>query len=166
MKSLYETDHHKWLSEQVGLLANKQFDELDLDNLLEELKLGINDKLRELRRRLATLICYLLKCDYQTTVLKDSCNNYFIKKWMGTIKRTRRDINELIDGNSSLKNYIEDTIVKAYPDGKEDAIGGMNQYSHSKAQLLNENSFPDTCPWSYDQMMVEDWYPLNGLPES
>ncbi|WP_257274922.1 DUF29 domain-containing protein, partial [Endozoicomonas sp. SESOKO4] len=72
MNSLYETDHHKWLTEQVGLLANKQFDQLDLENLLEELELGIEAKVDNLENYLSTLITHLLKCDYQTTVLRDT----------------------------------------------------------------------------------------------
>ncbi|WP_257292750.1 DUF29 domain-containing protein [Endozoicomonas sp. ONNA1] len=163
MNNLYHTDHHKWLTQQLALLANKEFDKLDLDNLLEELELSIDDKIRELKRRLRTLIAHLLKCDYQTTILKDACNNHFVKKWLGTIKRTRIDIVDLFEKNHSLKNYVKETMVKAYQEAKEEAIDGMNIHARNAYTPLDDNSFPDTCPWSFEQIMETEWYPLNGV---
>ncbi|WP_257291949.1 DUF29 domain-containing protein [Endozoicomonas sp. ONNA1] len=163
MSDLYHTDHYKWLTKQVALLASKQFNELDLDNLLEELEMGIKGDLREFRHRLETLIAHLLKMNYQTTVLKDACSNYFIKKWIGTIKESRKKINELITENYSLKNYIEEAMVVAYVNAKEQAIDEMNIHAASKKQRLDNNSLPNECPWDFDKLMETEWYPLNGV---
>ena len=38
------------------------------------------------------------------------------------------------------------------------AIKEMNRYVQ-KHQKLNSNSFPAECPWTYDQIVVEDWLP-------
>jgi hypothetical protein len=38
LKRLYETDDVQWLAETVELLKQRQFEELDLDNLIEELE--------------------------------------------------------------------------------------------------------------------------------
>ncbi|WP_252180313.1 DUF29 domain-containing protein [Endozoicomonas sp. 4G] len=167
MKSLYETDHHKWLSEQVGLLANKQFDQLDLYNLLEELELGIEAKVDNLENYLTNLILHLLKCDYQTSVLRDSiATERVINGWLNSIDNARDGINKLLRKNHSLKQRVEDVLVEVYPDGKKGAIREMNRHIPPKCPKLDNSSFPETCPWSYDQLMTEDWYPLNGLPES
>jgi hypothetical protein len=37
LKTLYETDDYQWLTETIDLLKKKQFADLDLDNLIEEL---------------------------------------------------------------------------------------------------------------------------------
>ncbi|WP_257291951.1 DUF29 domain-containing protein [Endozoicomonas sp. ONNA1] len=163
MTSLYHSDHHKWLSEQVSLLDNEEFDKLDIKNLVEELELNLMSDLRELGRRLKTLISHLLKMNYQTTVLKDACNNHFIKKWIGTIRRTREDIIDLIEKNPSLKNCIGEVMAEAYPKAKNQAIDEMNDYAHNAYDRLNKDSFPTQCPWNFEQIMETEWYPLNGV---
>ncbi len=163
MENLYDTDYHLWLSQQRDLLAKRQFDQLDIENLLGELELGLNDHIRELRNLLTNLILHLLKCEYQTTVLKDGCNMYFIHSWLTSIDNSRSEIESLIEENSCVRSKVDETLVEAYPKAKQRAIRGMNSYARSEAQRLNSSSFPDGCPWSFDQIMTEDWYPLNGV---
>ncbi|WP_252179100.1 DUF29 family protein [Endozoicomonas sp. 4G] len=43
MNSLYETDYHQWLSQQREHLIQGQLDQLDVENLIEELEVGIKD---------------------------------------------------------------------------------------------------------------------------
>ncbi|WP_252179664.1 DUF29 domain-containing protein [Endozoicomonas sp. 4G] len=163
MSNLYETDYHQWLSNQVALLRNHHFDQLDLENLLEDLELGIESKVDNLEHFLTNLILHLLKMDYQTTVLRDSvATERVIKGWMVSVCTARDGINKLIGKNHSLKTRIQDALAVSYPDGKRKAIREMNFYVN-KNQRLDNNSFPDECPWSYDQLMTEDWYPLNGV---
>ncbi len=163
MENLYDKDYHQWLTLQRELLAQRQFDQLDIENLMGELELGIKDHIRELKNRLATLITHLLKCDYQTSVLIGTVATERVPRvWLITINRSRNNINKLIADNPCLKPQIEDVLNSTYPDGKKDAIKEMNIYVN-KNQKLNENSFPDQCPWSYEQIMTEDWYPLNGV---
>ncbi|WOG28275.1 DUF29 family protein [Endozoicomonas sp. 8E] len=35
MKNLYDTDYHRWLSQQQDLLAKRQFDQLDIEKMTE-----------------------------------------------------------------------------------------------------------------------------------
>ena len=45
LKQLYEIDDSLWLEETIELLKNKQFNQLDVENLIEELEaLGRRDK--------------------------------------------------------------------------------------------------------------------------
>ncbi|WP_252178535.1 DUF29 domain-containing protein [Endozoicomonas sp. 4G] len=163
MSDLYETDYHQWLSNQVALLRNHHFDQLDLENLLEDLELGIKQGLRELEHFLINLIHHLLKMDYQTTVLRDTvATERVLKGWMVTINTSRNGITWLLEKNHSLNRRIEDALGEAYPKGKKEAIEAMNIYVN-KNQRLDNNSFPDECPWSYDQLINKDWYPLNGV---
>jgi hypothetical protein len=38
LKSLYKTDDYQWLQETIQLLKRERFQELDLENLIEELE--------------------------------------------------------------------------------------------------------------------------------
>ncbi|WP_448215427.1 DUF29 domain-containing protein [Endozoicomonas sp. 2B-B] len=163
MNSLYNTDYHQWLSQQVTLLKTQNFNQLDLENLIEDLELSLKQDLRELENRLTTLVSHLLKFDYQTSLLKDSTAvDRVLKGWMEMIDRSRNRINKLIGKNPCLKAQVERVLKEAYTDAKKEAIKAMNLYVNAN-QKLDNNSFPDECPWSYKQIMTEDWYPLNGV---
>src|SRR5262245_46621292 len=57
----YETDFYAWTQEQARLLDARQFDALDVPNLVEEItSLGKSEQ-RELYHRLSSLLAHLLK---------------------------------------------------------------------------------------------------------
>ncbi|WOG29814.1 DUF29 domain-containing protein [Endozoicomonas sp. 8E] len=164
MSNLYETDYHQWLSNQVALLRNHHFDQLDLENLLEDLELGIESKVDNLEHFLTNLILHLLKCDYQTSVLRNTvATKRVINGWLNSIDNARDGINKLLRKNHSLEQRVEDALVESYPDGKKGAIREMNRHIPTECPKLDNSSFPDTCPWSYEKLMEKDWYPLNGV---
>ncbi|WP_422135592.1 DUF29 domain-containing protein [Endozoicomonas sp. ALD040] len=164
MNNLYNTDYHQWLSQQVTLLKTQNFNQLDLENLIEDLELSIKQDLRVLDSHLVILILHLLKIDYQTSVLRDSiATERVLKGWVVSICNARRDIDKLIEKNHCLTAKIEEVLSEAYPDAKERAVKEMNIYASSETQRLNDSSFPPECPWSFEQIMTEDWYPLNGV---
>ena len=64
--SCYEQDYLLWIEETVDQLRSKNFDRLDVENLIEEvLDLGRSQK-RELKSRLGELLEHLLKRIYVT----------------------------------------------------------------------------------------------------
>lgn len=64
LKELYEVDDSLWLEETIKLLKNKKFQELDLDNLIEELEsLAKRDKLA-MASLLEQIIRHLLLLEY------------------------------------------------------------------------------------------------------
>ena len=63
--SLYESDFYTWTQEQARLLRERRFDDLDLENLIDEVaSVGSSEK-REIRDRLKILLTYLLKWKFQ-----------------------------------------------------------------------------------------------------
>ena len=58
---LYEEDYLAWTQQQIGLLQTGNLEELDLKNLVEELKAMGHSDHRELESRLIILIARLLK---------------------------------------------------------------------------------------------------------
>ena len=157
-KSLYETDYYQWVQKQKQLLANKQFDQLDLDNLIGEVE-DMGSDINTLESRLIVLLLHLLKYDYQTKILNPAMPEpYNCRSWKGTIREQRMQISLLMDRKPHLKHEQDSVLLDAYPRGKKLAISAMNDYLPRK-QWLDSDSFPDNSPWSFEQIMREDWLP-------
>jgi hypothetical protein len=63
---LYEIDYYAWTQRQVELIKKRRWEELDLDNLLEELEeMGKSSK-SALESRLEILFMHLLKWQFQS----------------------------------------------------------------------------------------------------
>jgi hypothetical protein len=129
-KTLYEQDFILWIEETVKQLKSKNFSEIDLDNLIEEVEsLGRADK-RALKSRLITLFEHALKRRY---VLLDEC----YRGWELTIKRTQSKLSDLLKDSPSLENFLLDIYTKCY----QEAVENMRlEY--------DEVNFPDICPFT------------------
>jgi hypothetical protein len=77
---------------------------------------------------------------------------------MATIDRTRLAIQGLLKRRPHLKTEFAQSMEHAYPKGKKLAIKEMNRYD-MKHQQLDSGSFPESCPWTFEQIMEEDWLP-------
>lgn len=95
----YETDFYAWTIEQVTLLHNQQWQQLDLENLIEEITSLGKQQRQELPNRLSILLAHLLKWEYQPQKRSRS--------WLATIRVQRRDVLHLLRDNSSLKSYLQ-----------------------------------------------------------
>ena len=73
LKQLYEIDDSQWLGETISLLRNNQFQQLDLEHLIEELEdLGKENKnavaslLEQIIRHLLLLQYWTKEAEYKT----------------------------------------------------------------------------------------------------
>ena len=141
--SSYETDFYGWVTEQANLLKSGRYRELDTANLLEEIEgMGKSEK-RALESRLAMLLQHLLKWQYQPVRRG--------KSWELTIKEQRLRIEKLLRDNPSLKRQLDSCLADAY----EFAIIQAAQETG-----MDENTFPNTCPWQWQQILNNDFLPL------
>ncbi|MCC5618511.1 DUF29 domain-containing protein [Nostoc sp. CHAB 5836] len=140
--SLYETDFYAWTQEQVTLLRNEQWSQIDLQNLIEEIQSLGKQQRQELRNRLSVLIGHLLKWQYQS--------QYRSRSWLATLRIQRLDIAELLEENPSLKPYLEEGLRKAYLKGVELAVGETD---------LPKRIFPVEFPYSLSEILNYDFYP-------
>ena len=58
--SLYERDFYEWSQEQARLLREKRWDDLDLENLVEEVESVGRSQKQQVYSRLKVLIAHLL----------------------------------------------------------------------------------------------------------
>ena len=105
--SLYEQDILLWSKETVAKLKARDFDHLDIENLIEEVEaLGISQK-KELISRLIILLEHLLKRLYV-----NSLNDY--NGWERTIRTQRGELEVLLDAVPSLSTRWETSFDKAW----------------------------------------------------
>ncbi|NEN96794.1 MAG: DUF29 domain-containing protein [Moorea sp. SIO1F2] len=129
---LYDQDFVLWTETTCQQLKTKNFDELDIDNLIEEIaSLGRSDR-RELQSRLKVLMEHLLKRQYV-----DSEPDY--RGWENTIDEQREQINLLLSESPSLKPYLESVFSDCY------------RYPLKKVSRNYPSvSFPQNCPFTSD----------------
>jgi len=66
LKQLYELDDSQWLGETISLLRNHQFQQLDLEHLIEELEDLGKEKKNAVASLLEQVIRHLLLLQYWT----------------------------------------------------------------------------------------------------
>jgi hypothetical protein len=107
LSDLYQQDYLLWVDRTVAELAAKNFNQLDLENLIEEVKdLGRSQK-RELKQRLATLLEHLLKRLYVNLPEEFS-------GWERTIREQRRQIKFELEDSPSLKAIWAESLASAW----------------------------------------------------
>ena len=140
--SKYETDFYGWAIEQAALLRTRRLNEADLDNVAEEIEsMGRSEK-RELVNRLAVLLAHLLKWQAQPGLRSTS--------WRLTVVEQRKRLARHMQGNLSLKPMLPDALDEAY---------GYARLTAQRETGLADSVFPATCPYSFDQVSDEQFWP-------
>lgn len=140
--SLYDRDFYAWSQEQARLLRSGKLSEADLEHIAEEIEsMGKSEK-RELVNRLAVLLMHLLKWQFQPTTRGTS--------WRLTIEEQRDRLADHLTDNPSLKATLDASTASGY---KLAILGAARETG------LDRAIFPTVCPWSFDQMMAENFWP-------
>lgn len=149
---LYEQDFNLWLNQTIEQLQNYQFQSLDIDNLIEELKdLGKSEK-RSLASNLMILLAHLLKLKVQLDA-PDSMKG----SWYDSIDEHRKRIQKQLKQTPSLTAYLEIAISESYDDSRDLAIKEGKRAKFG-VKILSETEYPATCPFSIEQILDEDFY--------
>jgi len=138
----YEADFYAWTNEQAALLRAGKLGAADVDNIAEELEsMGRSEK-RELVNRLVVLLAHLLKWQFQPRHRGAS--------WEATIKTQRLDVADHLAENPSLKSTLDVVMTAAYKRARISAAGETG---------LSESAFPVLRPWTWAQIMNEEFWP-------
>jgi hypothetical protein len=145
VKELYEEDFYVWAGSQAQLLRDRRFDELDLENLIEEVEdLGGTLK-RSVRSRARTIMEHLLKLQHSPTQEPRL-------GWREAIRTQRSEL--LGDLTPSLRRTLADELSDLYDRARHDAEASLRDHGeHAAADAL-----PKTCPYTPDQI-TGDWLP-------
>jgi hypothetical protein len=142
---LYDRDFYLWSQRQAELLQARRFDELDLDNLIEEVRdLGAS-LYRSIYSRVRNIIEHLLKLEHSPAIEPRL-------GWRRTIRAQRSDLGR--DLTPTLRRMIIDELAVAYDQARKDATATMRDHGEGAAA----ESLPETCPYAFEQI-TGDWMP-------
>ncbi|MFA7239887.1 MAG: DUF29 domain-containing protein [Sulfuricellaceae bacterium] len=142
LQASYDKDVVAWANEQAALLRNGRFSELDIEHIADEVEDVGKSERRALSSRMSVLLMHLLKWKYQPERRG--------KIWRKTTDHQRIVIARWVTDMPSLKASLDDSAWWFETWG--DAV-----YSATKETGLED--FPDSCPWTYQQIMDSNFWP-------
>ena len=125
----YDADFQRWLEQQIHLLSEARFNELDAQNLLEELETIAKKDKREIRNRLVVLLAHLLKYSYQQDKRSRS--------WLATLHEQRYRIEQILEDSPSLAGYAAAVLENSYTKARRQAAAETG---------LEPERFPNNAP--------------------
>lgn len=138
----YAKDFNLWVQQTARLLREHRWQDIDLENLVEELEdLGKSEK-RGITSQLTRLLIHLLKWQYQPQRRSDS--------WLDSITDARLQIELVVKDSPSLKGYPSEQLNRSYQKAR---------HSAAKQTELPVSIFPEECPYLLENILNEDWLP-------
>lgn len=138
----YDTDIVAWAIDQAVLLRTGRVSELDLGNIAEELGDLARREQREFANNLESLLAFLLKWQLQPDQLGTGLRSA-IKlqrfKLMDQLKEAPSLKHKLVDSDWLTRVWVLATV-----------------YAETETGL---DTFPEACPWTMDQVLVDDFLP-------
>ncbi len=140
IQNLYDQDFVEWCEITAAQLRDRKFEQVDLENLIEEIEgLAKRDR-RELKNRLTVLLAHLLKRIYV-----NSPENF--QGWELTIREQRRQSQDLLQDSPSLKSYLGEVFNTAYQNALDDVrleyqqneFPGTWEFELNSESLLSDN---------------------------
>lgn len=141
-QKLYEEDFYLWIKTTAKLLQEKRFNEVDLENLIDEVETLGRSERKAIRSNLKVLLMHLLKHKYQPQKRSNS--------WLSTIKEHRQRLRDDLKDSPSLKPYLQDIFQEIYQQARELAELETN---------LPLETFPLESPFSPEQTLAPEYLP-------
>ena len=142
LKTLYEIDDSLWLEETIELLKAKNFDALDLENLIEELEDLGNEKKFRVASFLQQIIRHCLLLQFWTSERK-----YNQAHWQAEIVSFQYQLKRYLTTN--LRKYLEQEFEQIY----------FESVRYVRQKTDNKVNFPDICPYSLEELLDPNWLP-------
>ncbi|ETX00489.1 MAG: hypothetical protein ETSY1_11055 [Candidatus Entotheonella factor] len=136
------TDFSAWSQHTAQLLRERRWDEIDMEQLIEEVEdLGRSER-NSIKSQLSRLLLHLLKWQYQPQRRSDS--------WLDSIGDARTQIEDKIEDSPSLQRYPAEQLDAAYARARRRAA---NQTG------LPLSVFPAACPYAIAEVLDENFLP-------
>jgi hypothetical protein len=140
-----EHDYHGWLLDQASALRAHRSISLDWENLAEELEAMAARDRREIKNHLKNLLLHLLKFHAQPAEL----NRHH--SWRSSVWAAREAISDILEDSPGIfQGKRDDLLAQCYVRARREAI---------EQSRLETTAFPEVCPWSFEQIMSDDFFP-------
>ena len=140
----YDTDVLAWTLAQTALLRARQFEALDLTNLIEEIGSLGREQGHAVQSYLVVLLEHLLK-------LAVSVGRLPRRKWRRSAAIARAGIERRLRDSPSLKPRVSDLYAEAWIDARRLARLGLRE--------AEEHLVPAAPPFTLEQALDPDWFP-------
>ncbi len=148
LASLYEHDFYAWTQRASELLRRGCFAEADIEHVAEEIQdMGLERK-HALKSQTRRLILHLLKWQFQPQSRSMS--------WLESIGNARDEVIDVLEQNPSLKPLTPGLPDEVYARAVKTAV---------RETRFKGDPFPETCPYTFEQIMDDDFLPGDPLPD-
>ena len=137
-----DADYVLWLERQIEIIRERNFAQLDVDNLLDELEYAVNNRKRALRSRLRVLMLHLLKWEFQPALRSNS--------WIRTMCNQREKIQDILEDSPSLANLVPSYVESEYKRAVKRAVLETG---------LPKTAFPALPAYTDQQLLDIDFIP-------
>ncbi|MEH3119569.1 MAG: DUF29 domain-containing protein [Methylorubrum populi] len=131
----YEDDFYTWTQEQGARLRAADFSALDLANLAEEIESLGRSEFNSLVGAWRVILLHMLKFDHQP--------DRRTRSWAISIAAQRGEAADVLKDNPGLKHRLPEALERAYRGARLGA---------SKETRIPLKRFPETCPYSLDEI--------------
>ncbi len=136
----YDRDFYSWSQEQARLVREGRWDTVDRENVAEEIESLGREQFNKLESALRVLMMHMLKWDHQPDRRGRS--------WSISIRQQRLEVDDVLADNPGLKSRIAEAVARGYRKARLEA---------AKETGLDEEIFPDACPYSWDDIVSREF---------
>jgi hypothetical protein len=155
LKELYEKDFLLWLEENLKLLENREYDLVDWENLLEEIRDMGQRHLDAVISQMARIMEHLYKWENYRY------REYVGNSWINSIHQARGKLELAFKRYPSLKvkAWDRESIQTAWEVAVSNLIRWFeNPKNHDLAKkyfgrIPTEKDFPEDCPYTFEQIL-------------
>jgi hypothetical protein len=144
---LYKEDFPLWAERQAALLRARRFDELDLENLIEEVEDLSRRERDTVESHVETILEHLLKLELSKAPRPR-------RGWLVTVDKQRARLARKL--TTTLRNHLEAELPALYAGLRRPVTRQLEKDS------LARNALSTACPYTLDQILDPDWFPDNG----
>jgi hypothetical protein len=138
-------DYAEWTREQAEMLRSRDWDALDLEELIEELEWMGESQLDAVESALIRIIEHLLKLEY-------GARPEPFRGWQLSVTNHRVLADRRLRRSPSVKRKLD--LADLYRDGRDMAVASF--LVHGEPDPL-----PPSCPYTLDQLLDRTWWPAN-----
>ena len=130
LKQLHDRDFNLWIEKTKEAIQNRNFENMDWDNLLDEIDdMGKSEK-RSLDSYMQRLIEHVLKLKFWEAE-RERCR----KGWQQEVVNFRNRINRILKKNHSLKNYLKSEYLDLYQDAISTMVFDFEIPEHDRVEV-------------------------------
>ncbi len=137
-------DFYIWLHEQANLLRSKEFTQLDIEEIAQQLDDVAASEKRDLRTQFRELLFHLLKLQFVTDMDERI-------KCRTNIQDARENVQDILDASPSILQGEEDPIISQ----------SYNYARNTVAFIIDRpvQELPDRCPWALKDLLNHTFFP-------